>query len=263
MPIRQLSPETVNRIAAGEVIERPGERGQGAGRERARRRRRRDRGRDGRRRPVAHPRHRRRRRHERGRPRARRRAARHLQARATRTCSTSPRSASAARRCPRSASIARLSISRAHARRRRGAARSSSIAAPRRRVRPAALNPGTSVEVRELFSATPARLKFLKSERAENLAISEVVKRLAMAHPHVGFTLTTGERAGLKLHGAAARAGRPPRPPRPHHGPRVPGRCAGRRRRARGRARHGLCRPADAAPARSRPAVPVRQRPAR
>jgi DNA mismatch repair protein MutL len=66
-------------------------------------------------------------------------------------------------------------------------------------VRPAALNPGTRVEVRELFSATPARLKFLKSERAENMAISEVVKRLAMAHPAVAFALTTGERAGLKL----------------------------------------------------------------
>ncbi len=66
-------------------------------------------------------------------------------------------------------------------------------------VRPAALNAGTSVEVRELFSATPARLKFLKSERAENMAISEVVKRLAMAHPTVAFSLTTGERAGLKL----------------------------------------------------------------
>jgi DNA mismatch repair protein MutL len=55
------------------------------------------------------------------------------------------------------------------------------------------------VEVRELFSATPARLKFLKSERAENMAISETVKRLAMAHPTVAFTLTTGERASLKL----------------------------------------------------------------
>ena len=66
-------------------------------------------------------------------------------------------------------------------------------------VRPAALNPGTSVEVRSLFSATPARLKFMKSERSENMAISETVKRLAMAHPEVAFTVTTGERAGLVL----------------------------------------------------------------
>lgn len=66
-------------------------------------------------------------------------------------------------------------------------------------LRPAPLNAGTCVEVRELFSATPARLKFLKSERAENAAISETVKRLAMAHPGVGFTLITGERAGMKL----------------------------------------------------------------
>jgi DNA mismatch repair protein MutL len=66
-------------------------------------------------------------------------------------------------------------------------------------VRPAAHNVGTSVEVRELFSATPARLKFMKSERAENAAISEVVRRLAMAHPSVGFTLTTSERIGLRL----------------------------------------------------------------
>ncbi len=69
----------------------------------------------------------------------------------------------------------------------------------RSEIRPAAHNDGTMIEVRDLFSATPARLKFLKSERAENMATTEVVKRLAMAHPHVGFTLTTGERAGLKL----------------------------------------------------------------
>ena len=67
------------------------------------------------------------------------------------------------------------------------------------KVRPAALNRGTRVEVRELFSATPARLQFLKSERAETMAISEVVKRCAMAYPAVAFTLTTGERAGLEL----------------------------------------------------------------
>jgi DNA mismatch repair protein MutL len=66
-------------------------------------------------------------------------------------------------------------------------------------VRPAALNPGTIVEVRDLFSATPARLKFMKSERAENLAISEIVKRLAMAHPEIGFSLTTGERVGSRF----------------------------------------------------------------
>jgi len=66
-------------------------------------------------------------------------------------------------------------------------------------VRPAALNVGTSVEVQDLFSATPARLKFLKSERAENSAIADVVKRLAMAQPGIAFTLTTGERVGLRL----------------------------------------------------------------
>lgn len=66
-------------------------------------------------------------------------------------------------------------------------------------VKPAAANAGTCVEVRDLFSSVPARLKFMKSERAENMAMSEVVKRLAMAHPEVGFTLTTGERAGLRF----------------------------------------------------------------
>ena len=66
-------------------------------------------------------------------------------------------------------------------------------------VRPAAVNYGTKIEVRDLFSATPARLKFLKSERAENMNINGVVKRLAMAHPGVGFSVTTGERTGLKL----------------------------------------------------------------
>ncbi|MFN3867536.1 MAG: DNA mismatch repair endonuclease MutL [Hyphomicrobiaceae bacterium] len=66
-------------------------------------------------------------------------------------------------------------------------------------IRPAACNTGTRVEVRDLFSATPARLKFLKSERAESMAVTEVVKRLAMANPACQFTVTTGERTGLKL----------------------------------------------------------------
>ena len=49
--------------------------------------------------------------------------------------------------------------------------------------------PGTRVEVRDLFAATPARLKFLKSERAEAQAVADVVKRLAMANPGVRFGL--------------------------------------------------------------------------
>ncbi len=66
-------------------------------------------------------------------------------------------------------------------------------------LRPAAQGQGTTVEVRDLFYATPARLKFMKSERAEIAAIADAVKRLAMAHPAVGFTLTHGERAGFRL----------------------------------------------------------------
>jgi DNA mismatch repair protein MutL len=56
--------------------------------------------------------------------------------------------------------------------------------------RPAALGRGTVVELEGLFSATPARLKFLRSDRAEAQAILDVVRRLAMASPAVGFTLT-------------------------------------------------------------------------
>ncbi len=56
-------------------------------------------------------------------------------------------------------------------------------------VRPAALSVGTVVELRDLFYATPARLKFLRTDRAESQAISDVIKRLAMAEPFVTFTL--------------------------------------------------------------------------
>ena len=66
-------------------------------------------------------------------------------------------------------------------------------------VEPAPGRPGTAVEVRDLFYATPARLKFMKSERAEALAVSDVVKRLAMANAETGFTLTSGGRALLRL----------------------------------------------------------------
>ncbi len=56
-------------------------------------------------------------------------------------------------------------------------------------VRPAALTRGTVVEVHDLFFATPARLKFLRSDRAEVQAIADVIRRLAMAEPSVGLTL--------------------------------------------------------------------------
>ncbi|WP_416236665.1 DNA mismatch repair endonuclease MutL [Yoonia sp. 72] len=56
-------------------------------------------------------------------------------------------------------------------------------------VRPAALTGGTVVELRDMFYATPARLKFLRTDRAEAQAVADVVKRLAMAEPFVTFIL--------------------------------------------------------------------------
>jgi DNA mismatch repair protein MutL len=64
---------------------------------------------------------------------------------------------------------------------------------------PAAHPAGTRVEVRELFFATPARLKFLKGERAEYGHALDAVRRLAMAHPEIGFTLADGARVSLRL----------------------------------------------------------------
>lgn len=66
-------------------------------------------------------------------------------------------------------------------------------------LRPAALNQGTIIEVRDLFYATPARLKFQKSERAEHGAITDVMKRLALAHPDIGFRLECGGVQKLNL----------------------------------------------------------------
>ena len=64
---------------------------------------------------------------------------------------------------------------------------------------PAAHPLGTRVEVLDLFYATPARLKFLKTARTEMSRVSEVIKRLAMAHPHIGFTLSDSDRRRIDL----------------------------------------------------------------
>jgi DNA mismatch repair protein MutL len=65
--------------------------------------------------------------------------------------------------------------------------------------RPTAMNGGTIAEVRDLFFATPARLKFMKTDRAEASAISDIVKRVAIAFPHIRFSLAGSDRTPLEL----------------------------------------------------------------
>ena len=101
---------------------------------------------------------------------------------------------------PSIGSVARLSL----AARARGAGDAWAIAVEGGAVgapQPAAFagDHGLRAEVRDLFYATPARLKFMKSERSESLAIAEEVKRQAMAHEAVGFTLDLDGRRTLRL----------------------------------------------------------------
>jgi len=76
-------------------------------------------------------------------------------------------------------------------------------------VRPAALNGGTVVTLRDLFFATPARLKFLRTDRAEAQAIADIIKRLAMAEPFLRFTLrdVSGDGPGREVFRAEAEQG--------------------------------------------------------
>lgn len=66
-------------------------------------------------------------------------------------------------------------------------------------VAPAALSQGTKIEVRDLFYATPARLKFLKSPRTEAQSVRDVIEHLAMAYPDIHFRLVNDEREVLDL----------------------------------------------------------------
>ena len=149
---------------------------------------------------------------------------------------------------PSIGAVARLTIvSRA-----RGAdslTRSRSMAGGKRSSSPRRSAAGTRIEVRDLFYATPARLKFMKSERAESAAITDVVKRLALAKPEIAFSLATGDRTTLRLE--------PCPPGLLDHGLARLGRILGEEfvtdalpvRAARGARRRGrLCRPAHVAP---------------
>jgi DNA mismatch repair protein MutL len=64
-------------------------------------------------------------------------------------------------------------------------------------VSPSRLSEGTEIEIRDLFFATPARLKFLKTDRSETSEALEVLRRLAMAHPAIGFSFATEEKRWL------------------------------------------------------------------
>lgn len=70
-------------------------------------------------------------------------------------------------------------------------------------VEPAGRAVGTTVDVRDLFFATPARLKFLKSEKSEAAAVSDTVKRLALSAPHIAFSLNLGGRTQRFAAGSA------------------------------------------------------------
>lgn len=97
---------------------------------------------------------------------------------------------------PSIGAVAKLSI----VTRMRDAANASEIAVEggkKGAVKPAALSSGSRIEVRDLFYATPARLKFMKSERAETAAAVEAVKRLALARPDVTFIIAAEDRPAI------------------------------------------------------------------
>ena len=104
---------------------------------------------------------------------------------------------------PSIGAVARLSVA-SRAKESDSAWRIEVTAGRKGNVAPFALNAGTRVEVHDLFFATPARLKFLKSERSEAQACADVVRRLAMAHPDVSFSFLSEGRRLFRLERARA-----------------------------------------------------------
>ncbi len=108
---------------------------------------------------------------------------------------------------PSIASVSRLAVISSTG---REAAEIRAVAGRVEPVRPAARPRGTTVEMRDLFAAVPARLKFLKTDRAETMAVAETVRRLALAVPGVGLSLVDqAEQGPRRLFEAPPEAGEP------------------------------------------------------
>ena len=107
---------------------------------------------------------------------------------------------------PSIASVARVAITS----RAQGAGEAFAISAAAGKVEipaPARIAQGTEIEVRDLFYATPARLKFLKTDRSETAEAVDVVRRLALANPQTGFSFASEERQWINApSGETARA---------------------------------------------------------
>ena len=127
-------------------------------------------------------------------------------------------------------------------------------------IEPCAAPLGARVEARDLFAATPARLKFLKSDRAEALAAADAVKRLAMAAPEVALFVRDRHRLRLRLAGRGRGRSGLHRAAPPGARRRVRGQFGRARREPRGRAAYRPGGSADLQPAERLAAVPVRQR---